>query len=465
MTNTIYEVKTVTKPHEICTGVPGSKSITNRALLIAALAQGKSVLHGVLFSDDSRHFMQALKDLGFEVAIDEDHQIVEIVGCGGDIPCMNISNEKCVNLDTFEMSALHNEDDKRGVSEASVVRDVDATVYVGSAGTAARFLTAFLGLSNGWFRMTCSEQMKKRPMQELLIALEEIGALIEYEEEPYHFPFKIGRFDCKRNTVVVDVDKSSQFLSALLISMVLLPQDFMIQMKGSHGMAYVNMTLRMMSQFGVAVEKTISGSYRRRLDNGYEAKDYVIEPDVSAACYFYALSPLLKVPVQVKNVHMECLQGDIKFLKVLECMGCRIEEETDGVVMMPPRERLLGGSFDLSAFSDQALTLAAIAPFASSKVCIMNVGHIRYQECDRMEAIVQNLNRMGILAIAEDDNIFILPGKPKGCEIETYEDHRVAMAFSLPGVLTEGIKIKNPSCTRKTFENYFEVLEKSVYME
>jgi len=423
----IYEVKKVEQPHDILTSVPGSKSITNRALLIAALAEGTSVLHGVLFSDDSRHFMQALYDLGFPIHIDEDAQTVTVEGFGGEIP-----NE-------------------------------EAEIYVGSAGTAARFLTAFLGLSKGKYRITASEQMKKRPMKELLVALEEMGSQIEYEEEEYCFPFTIGNFECKKNKITIDIEKSSQFLSAILISSVLLPQNFMIKMTGTHGMAYVSMTMRMMQQFGVHVERTITGSYRRKNENIYEAREYVIEPDVSAACYFYALAPLLRVNVKVKDVHMDCLQGDIKFLKVLVRMGCKIEDEEDGVLMLPPKDKFLGGSFDLSSFSDQALTLAAIAPFAKSKVCIMNIGHIRYQECNRIDAIVKNLTNMGIAAIEQKDNVFILPGEPTACEVETFEDHRVAMAFSLIGTMVEGIKIQNPSCTKKTFEKYFEVLEKSIY--
>lgn len=425
--DSLYDVKKVEEPHDIEVSVPGSKSITNRALLIAALAQGTSVLHGVLFSDDSRFFMQALKDLGFPVKIDEENSTVTITGFGGEIP----------------------------LSEASV--------YVGSAGTAARFLTAFLALSNGTYHLTSSDQMKKRPMKELLVALEEIGATITYEEEPYCFPFTVGEFDCKRSNVSIDVEKSSQFLSALLISSVLLPENFMIKVTGSHGMSYVNMTIRMMAQFGVNVEKTITGAYRRRHNLEYQARDYQIEPDVSAACYFYALSPLLRVKAKVKDVHMDCLQGDIKFLKVLVRMGCKIEDEKDGVVMLPPKDKFLGGSFDLSSFSDQALTLAAIAPFASSKVCMMNIGHIRYQECNRIHAIVKNLAKVGIAAIEQGDNVFILPGKPEGCTIETFDDHRVAMAFSLVGTMVDGIQIENPGCTRKTFENYFEVLEKNIY--
>lgn len=425
--NDTYKVKKVEKPHDIETRVPGSKSITNRALLLAALAEGTSVLHGVLFSDDSRYFMQALYDLGFPIHIDETNEIVTIEGFGGKIP------------------------------------KEEAEIYVGSAGTAARFLTAFLGLSKGKYRITASEQMKKRPMKELLVALEEMGSEIFYEEEEYCFPFIIGNFECKMSKVSIDIDKSSQFLSALLISSVLLPQNFMIKIMGSHGMSYVSMTMRMMQQFGVGVERTITGAYRRKDDYGYLATEYHIEPDVSAACYFYALSPVLFVKVKVKNVHMNCLQGDIKFLKVLVRMGCRIEDEDDGVLLIPPKDKFLGGSFDLSSFSDQALTLAAIAPFAKSKVCIMNIGHIRYQECDRIHAILHNLSKMGIAAIEQGDNLFILPGTPTVCEVETFDDHRVAMAFSLVGTLVDGIAIQNPNCTRKTFEKYFEVLENVVY--
>lgn len=430
-----YNVKRVEKPHEIITSVPGSKSITNRALLLAALSNGTSVLHGVLFSDDSRYFMQALMDLGFLLKVDEETQSVIITGGNGTIPCANCRQPG----------------------------DVDANIYVGSAGTAARFLTALLGLSEGRYRVDASEQMRQRPMKELLLALEEMGSIITYEGEPYHFPFVIGDFECKRSSITVDVDKSSQFLSAILISSVLLPEHFMIGLSGTHGMAYVNMTLRMMSQFGVAMEKTITGSFRRRSAKGYEAKEYYIEPDVSAACYFYGMAPLLKVPVTVKGVHMNCLQGDIKFLNVLDLMGCEVEDMPTGIRVLPPREHFSGGSFDLSSFSDQALTLAAIAPFANSKVCIMNVGHIRHQECNRINAILENLLNMGVLALCEDDNIFILPGKPKACSVQTYDDHRVAMAFTLPGLVVDNISIQNPGCTRKTFETFFESLERDVY--
>lgn len=433
--NSLYEVKKVNKPHAIQVEVPGSKSITNRALLLAALSEGQSRLSGVLFSDDSRHFLDSLKRLGFPVKVSEEEKTVMIQGFGGQIPCVE------------------------RVKEGEIAASID----VGSAGTAARFLTAFLGLSQGRFRIDASEQMKKRPMKELLLALEELGAEIFYEETEYHFPFVIGqKSDCRgfaKCEVSVDVDKSSQFLSALLISSVLSEQDFTIHVKGTHGMAYVDMTVQMMEQFGVHVEMPEEKHYCISKDAAYQLQDYRIEPDLSAACYFYAMSPVLHVPAKVFHVHRKCLQGDIRFLSVLEDMGCSIEEEKNGVTVFPPKGRFLGGAWDLSAYSDQALTLAAIAPYASGEVFIQNISHIRYQECDRIQAILSNLNAMGISCSEENGTIAITPGTPHACEIETYEDHRVAMAFAIPGLVTEGIQIRNPMCCAKTFEDYFEVLE------
>lgn len=416
------------KRHAIEVEVPGSKSITNRALLIAALCAGTSVLRGVLFSDDSRHFIRALIALGFPVCVDEERRTVEVTGFGGAVPAEN------------------------------------ASVDVGSAGTAARFLAAYLGLSGGRYHMDASEQMKKRPMRELLEALEELGACVEYGEELYHFPFDIENRGTHRREVTVDVDKSSQFLSALLISSVLFDEDFVIHVTGSHGMAYVELTLAMMRQFGAEVIREGDGTFRVPGDAGYRPREYLVEPDVSAAAYFYAMCPVLGVSSLVRNVHRDCLQGDIRFLGVLEEMGCSSIETEDGIRMEPPKDgKLHGGSFDLSAFSDQALTLAAIACFADAPVTIRGIGHIRYQECDRVNAILQNLAAMGIAARRpEEDSVTVEPGTPGPCRIETFDDHRVAMAFAIPGLVTPGIVIENPLCCRKTFENYFELLEQRV---
>lgn len=424
-----YTVKKVEHAHEIKTSVPGSKSITNRALLIAALAEGTSVLKGILFSDDSRKFIQALIDLNFPVVVDEEQCKVTITGFGGKIPNNNTTGK----------------------------------VNVGSAGTAARFLAAYLGLSEGRYYMDSSEQMKKRPMKELLESLENLGAEISFLEEPYHFPFEIGNMGMNCFETEIDIDKSSQFLSALLITSVLFPQDFKIRVTGHHGMEYVKMTIAMMKQFGVEVKEDENQCYVISGEASYSAREYVIEPDLSAACYFYGMCPLLQVPVQVKDVHQECLQGDIRFLHVLEDMGCKITEKEDGIIMFPPSDGLCGGEWDFSAFSDQALTMAAIAPFAREQITVTNIGHIRLQECDRMHAICSNLEALGIHCERDNNSICIIPGQPHGAMIHTFDDHRVAMAFSLIGLMIEDVTIENPSCCRKTFENYFEVLQSSVY--
>lgn len=428
-----YRVKKAAS-HPLAITVPGSKSITNRALLIAALADGTSVLHNVLFSDDSRYFLKALVELGFSVETEEENAVVRIRGCGGKIPAITENDRK------------------------------EAAVYVGSAGTAARFLTAFLGLSDGTFRISSSEQMKKRPMQELLNALQELGAVLSFEEEEYHFPFVIRNTGILKHEVTIDVDKSSQFLSALLISSVLFDGDFIIHVTGNHGMAYVHMTVAMMKEFGVQAVMKDEKTFLIPGNAKYQPKEYCIEPDLSAAAYFYAMCPVLAVPAKVFHVHWNSLQGDIQFLHILQQMGCSAVEEEDGIRLEPPQEKKLhGGTFDLSSFSDQALTLAAISCFADSPVTITGIGHIRYQECDRIQAILTSLAKMGITCEQPDENsIKIVPGKPHGCEIETFEDHRVAMAFAIPGLVTDGIIIKNPSCCKKTFENYFEVLEQQV---
>lgn len=414
--------------------VPGSKSITNRALLLATLAEGKTVLKGVLFSDDSRHFLKCIQELGFETKVDEEKCIVEVTGCGGKVP------------------------------------KAEACPYVGSAGTAARFLTAYLGICQGTYHMDASEQMRRRPMAPLLESLKDLGCEIIFEGKEGYFPFTLKGHGFGRETISVDIEHSSQFLSALLIAAGLAEKDMRIQVMGTHGLSYIEMTVCMMKQFGVKVVKTEDGSYLIPAGQKYKAGEYQIEPDVSAACYFYAMSPLLGVPVQVENITYDSLQGDIAFLGVLEKMGCSVAKDSDGLIVYPPcAERTAdtqavypGVDIDMSSFSDQAITLAALAPFAKTPTTIRGIGHVRFQECDRMSAIMTELGKLGILCEGSESAITIYPGAPKPGLVKTYEDHRMAMGFSLIGLRAEGISIDNPGCCRKTFENYFECLQDSI---
>ena len=409
--------------------VPGSKSITNRALLLAALAKGKSTLSGVLFSDDSRHFLQSLISLGFRVEIDEENKQVTVYGESGQIP------------------------------------KPDATINVGSAGTAARFLTAFLGISKCRCTIDASEQMKKRPMKELFTALSSLGSSFSFPEKEDFLPVVFANEALLTATeVTVDIDKSSQFLSALLISACLFPGDFTVHVTGTHGMAYIEMTVAMMQQFGVRVERTDATTFFIPGGQTYTARDYFIEPDMSAACYFYAMAPLLGISMTVPHIPEQSLQGDVQFLNVLKQMGCGVtyDAQKGSFVATGRTDRSFSGvSVNLGSFSDQTMTLAAIAPFANSKTTITGISHIKYQESDRLHAILNELTRAGISCreINDGDGIEIEPGTPQPAEIETYEDHRMAMAFSLLGLRVEGIVIKNAECCRKTFETYFEVLE------
>lgn len=407
--------------------VPGSKSITNRALLLATLAKGKSILRGALFSDDSRHFLKCIQELGFETKVDEENKMIEVTGLGGAVP------------------------------------KPEASIYVGSAGTAARFLSAYLGVSKGIYHLDASQQMRHRPMAPLLSCLQELGCDVVYEEKDGFFPFTLKGNGFEKNQVCVDIGNSSQFLSALLIAANLSAEDMKIQLTGSHGMAYIRMTEKMMEQFGVYTEHPEENSYLVRKGQQYQALDYQIEPDVSAACYFYGMAPLLGIDVTVKHVHFDSLQGDVQFIRILEQMGCQVEETTMGIRVRGPKDGVYEGvTVDMSACSDQAITLAALAPFAQSPTKITGIGHIRYQESDRIHAIVTELGKMGITCEEGEDYIKIYPGQVNASEVETYDDHRMAMGFSLVGLRADGIVIRDPGCCRKTFENYFEVLEEVI---
>lgn len=431
-----YRMQPFVTPPDFEVTVPGSKSITNRALLLAALAEGRSVLKGVLFSDDSRVFMDALCTLGYEVGIDEERKEVTVNGHGVHIP------------------------EKR------------AEIYVGGAGTAARFLTAMLALSGGQYEVTSSEQMKGRPMRPLLEALESLGVKFEFKEKPYAFPFSIlGRENVSCDKVYLNIDESSQFLSALLLNSVFCPNGFSIHLTGKRdAKAYVEITMEMMKAFGASMRQRGEQEYELLPEQHYSGREYQIEPDVSAACYFYGMAAINGGRIRVNHVHFDSTQGDIKFIRTLERMGCQSEDTKQGIVVVGPtgnaeEKTLRGIEINMSNFSDQTMTLAAVAVFAEGDTKISGVEHIRMQESDRIHGIVTELTRLGIVCEEREDGIVIHPGEVKASrkhpiEIETYEDHRMAMAFALIGTKAEGIVINNPLCCRKTFENYFEVLTK-----
>ena len=436
--------------------VPGSKSITNRALLIAMLADGESVLNGVLFSDDTESLLDCMEGLGIETDIDRGNCIVRVKGCGGHLP------------------------------------KKEASLNVGSAGTAARFLTAVLGATDGGiYHMDSSDQMKKRPMAPLLDSLKELGCEVIYEGEEGHFPFTLKPHGFKKDEISVNIEKSSQFLSALLIAAPLSGRDIRMNLVGKANLSYVEMTRKVMASFGLScngISGETAGSPPEGSDmeyTGYIAKSgipkaavYDIEPDASAAAYFYALSPLINRSVTVKGLGWNSMQGDVCFINCLGILGMAVNTSDEGdfkvvPLALGPKKAIPIASktemqidsgaepdapktVSMASCSDQTMTLAALAPSYGKPLVIEYNKHLRLQESDRAAAIVNELNRAGSAAnIEENDRIFIRPGKLIPADIETYGDHRMAMAFSLLGVKEKGISILDPMCCSKTFPDYF----------
>ncbi len=396
-----YQVKNIygkTNNKNITVRVDGSKSITARAMLIAALAEGESTLSGAQFSDDCATFLKCLNALGIKSEV--NGTTVKITGCGGKIP----------------------------VSSASI--------NVGSAGTAARFLPAFLAFQSGKFKVDSSAQMKNRPVEPLITALTQLGARFTFLEKENSFPFIIEGTTSPSTQITVDISKSSQYLSALLMSSVCAGKPVLVKSIGSHGHDYIDMTLNIMWSFGVNVEEN-NGAFT--VNGRYSARQYDIEPDVSAACYFYAINKILGTSVAVNGVFPHSMQGDIKFIKLLKTFN--------------------GGTVDMSAFSDQSLTLAAIAPYLAKPTHITGVKHIRGQECDRIKAIISNLKAMRVRCDEFEDGVKIYPSQPQPATVKTFGDHRVAMSFALTGLRADGIVIENAEVCSKTFKDYFNVLD------
>lgn len=418
---TEYEVPVPQKALCQTITVPGSKSVTNRALLLAALAEGDSVLKGVQFSDDSRHFLQCLQSLGFQITVKEEIHEVTVHGEHGLIP------------------------------------ENSAEIDVGSAGTAARFLTAMLAFSSGRYVIHCSSQMKKRPMRPLFQALRQSGTCFEFMEEEDSLPVIVNGNHALCRNMTMDISESTQFLSALLLVSPMIRNTMHIEITSEKkDGSYISITRNMLQEWGISTAY-LQGRYEVAGNQILAGRTYRIEPDVSAACYFYAAAAVTGGSILVNGVHSGLMQGDMKFLQLLEQMGCHMTDTGEGILMTGPSDGYEGVDVDMNDYSDQALTLAAMAPFAKTPTIIRNIEHIRHQESDRIRAITENLSRAGIRTEETAGSVTIYPGQPHEALIETYEDHRVAMAFSLLGLKTPGIRIGNPQCCAKTFEEYFDV--------
>jgi 3-phosphoshikimate 1-carboxyvinyltransferase len=419
--------------------VPGSKSITNRALMCAALAQGTSLLSGAQFSDDSRHMAASLRALGAGVVEDAAAGTMLVEGLGGP--------------PRIPPGAL-------------------PKVYVGNAGTAARFLPCLAAAGSGEVLFDSDERMRERPMGELLRVLETQGARVRAAGDApdtgmvQGYPFVLQAAGLKGGAVELDLTDSTQFASGLLMAAPYGAEDLRLRVLGGRLQTpYVSMSAAVMEHFGVKV-KSEPGRWTVARGQAYRAQErYAVEPDLSGAAYCFAAPALAGGRVKVRGAGNASIQGDIAFLKVLQHMGVRFYQDPDGLTAEHfPDEALKGGlRVDMNAFSDQALTLAALAPFAAGPVSIVNVAHIRRQECDRLKAISVNLRALGVGVREFEDGVEIQPwpaAERRGGRIRTFGDHRVAMAFSLIGLRVPGIVIDDADCVAKTFAAFWDVMER-----
>ncbi|MEW6635289.1 MAG: 3-phosphoshikimate 1-carboxyvinyltransferase [Actinomycetota bacterium] len=415
------EIAPLDRPVDATVRVPGSKSVTNRALVVSALAEGTSTLTNALFSDDSYWLMRALVQLGFDVRADREAGIVEIAGRGGGIP-------------------------RAGVE-----------VFVGNAGTVARFLPPALALGEGPYRLDGVPRMRERPIADLVNAMRTLGAKVEYADKEGRFPLVVRGGGIVGGEARVRGDSSSQFMSGLLMAAPYAGREVVLSVEGTLVSGpYVEMTTGVMRAFGVEVEED---DRRYAVSPAtYRARRYAVEPDASAASYFMAAAAVTGGRVEIPGLGRGSSQGDLRFAQVLAEMGSEVELEEDAVRVRGP-ERLSGVEVDMNEFSDTMMTLAAIAPFADSPTVIRNVEHARHQETDRIAAVVAELRRLGVRVEERRDGLMVEPGDVCPGLVRTYGDHRMAMAFAVTGLVAEGIRIQDPGCVTKTFPDYFDRLE------
>ena len=404
--------------------LPGSKSLTNRALIIAALAEGVSNLKGCLIAEDSQVMLNALQALGIKIEIEHDN--FRVYGLAGQIP--------------------------------SSAADLDLRL----SGTSIRFLTALLAIANGEYRLSGTKRMHERPIIDLITALKMLGVNIKSQNDNGCPPVIIKANGLTGGKTSIDGASSSQYLSALLMIAPYAKHQVEITVTGKlQSKPFIDMTLKIMNDFGVNVERQGYTNFIIEPQT-YKARSYAIEADAMAAGYFWAAAAITGGRIKTTNIGNKSKQGDRRFADVLAIMGCTVNWTEDSCELIAPKDGVLkGGTFDLNDMSDQAQTLAVVALFADTKVRIENIWNLRIKETDRLSALYTELSKFGVKVIEEKDAIEIYPLKDlaiKNIKIDTYDDHRMAMAFALAGLRLENITINDPACVQKTFPEFFEVL-------
>jgi len=414
------------RPLDTTVTLPGSKSITNRALVIAALARGTSRLENLLLAEDTRVMLDALQLLGIKIAVDEESRVADVAGRAGELDAKQV------------------------------------TLHCGNSGTTIRFCTALVALGRGSYRLDGIARMRERPIGRLVEPLRAQGSDATYLGQEGYPPIEIKGRGLSGGRIVVESPESSQMLSALLMAAPYSVRDAAIEVTGVlPSLPYVTMTTKLMRRFGVEVTEEPDPRAPRWVvpaPQPYAATELAIEPDASNATYFFGAAAVAGGRVTVNGLGTDSIQGDARFVDVLERMGCRIEREpTRMSVHGPSPGKLHGIDVDLNEMPDTVQTLAVVALFADGPTVIRNVENLRVKETDRLSALKRELTKLGATVDESAAGLVIQPpSRITAASIDTYGDHRMAMSFALAGLRRPGIAINDPGCCAKTFPDFFE---------
>lgn len=415
----MIEIKPLDRSDAVVT-IPGSKSYTHRALVVSALAEGESTLINVLRCEDTEHTLQGLQRLGIRMIEKEDG--LHVLGAGG-------------NLD-------------RGGRE----------IFTGNSGTSMRFLTALASLRDGQTLLDGSGRMRQRPMMDLLEGLEALGVRVYSENGKGYPPVAVESTGLKGGTANIRGDRSSQFLSALLMVAPYAERDVHLKVAGPlASRPYIDITLDVMSAFGVPVDRREYHSFSVKAGQRYRPRTFLIEGDASNASYFFSAAAITRGRVRVENFRPSSVQGDTAFLEVLEGMGCEVMRGGEWAEVRG--KELRGMEIDMNAMPDLVPTLAVTAIFSRGKTVMKNIGHLRVKESDRIASIARELAKMGVRTEEGEDWLSVEGGRPHGAEIETHQDHRLAMAFAVAGLSVPGMKITGERCVEKSFPGFWNTFE------